>query len=103
MSDPESESKFKYVEKWSVPQRAMLELALDFIDSEVVGGIEMTCDEVGLSSIKVTRHESLVYATEVGEEPEDFSPEFVREQMNLDPRITNLRLFTKGDRDVQED
>lgn len=99
MSD--SDSKFKYLGEYSVTEQAMFEMALDFIDSEVIGSIEITAGAsglggYGLTGIKVTREQPWEDTVTVEPEVEEFSPEFVRDQMNLCTGSAKIRLFKKG-------
>jgi hypothetical protein len=80
--------KYDFVEDRTT--RAMILLAIDFIDSNVLGRIEMDRGNLamGFNKLKVERDRFSDGSIElIGEDeeeyPQEFSPEFVREQMDL--------------------
>lgn len=79
----------KYAETSDI-ERAAIELAIDFIDSRVLGSIEISLDETGLEGITVTRDRFSdpiqIIPDELDDDPDEpamgFSAEFVAQQMS---------------------
>jgi hypothetical protein len=81
--------KYDFIEN-DQTSKAMIGLAIDFIDSNVLGRISIDRGflSTGISSVIVERHrffDGSIELTSEGEEeyPEEFSPEFIRDQMDL--------------------
>lgn len=102
MSESESKSPFSYLEPYSVTEKAMFDMALIFIDSEVMGSLAMTCDGTGLTGITLTRYTPTMVEIQ-NDEPitgsVPFSAEYVSNAIRMTARKTGVSLSDLRDDD----